>query len=69
MDQEKLQYYREHPEIFLKEIYNIELLDYQIEFLKTILKEPKEKWYIRWSRGCDKRQFHRALAYVLKDLN
>lgn len=47
MDKKTSNYYREHPDKFLEDYFNVRLYNYQILMLKYFYKKGIKKWVVK----------------------
>jgi predicted RNase H-related nuclease YkuK (DUF458 family) len=69
MEQSKIDFYKENPDEFIKDFFpNLNLHNYQIELLKTLIKNPDIQYYIRVGRGNQKRAMTDVIGTIYKEL-
>lgn len=68
MDISKQEYYKEHPDEFVKEFMGVELFPWQTQMLKEIIKNPNHQYHVCFGRISGRKIFYEAIKKVEAEL-
>lgn len=68
MNTDKKNYYKEHLEEYIKEVFGYELFPWQSHLLKKYIENPDVQWVANIGRTSGKRMFFQALDKVKEEL-